>query len=333
MGVLVPRHTSCVCVPWRRANSDATSRGNCLAGPLQDEMRAPLLALLALCAAALLPGSLCDIVSDSLDHDARSIVLVARPFGFEANGMVDVKVSNWHVYLEAGKPKYDPNKIGFFITTAEAEVQLQQDLAAGASSLFWHSAGGSGASGPAHTPRATPHSCWPPSWLLPPLPRLLPGAWQRRHASRGALIGFDTWALPGLVPGSPPPCASPHSVCAPSCPGGCVLDSDNVEKLFTFAEMEAARKKNNNTFYEFPGRIPPDAVRAAGHGEANGNCSRAVSCRDEQGAVPVGASPGAADPFHTRCPVLTPRGTAGRGVQPVLRQLRVARGSVSGGDG
>ena len=100
-------------------------------------MRAPLLALLAaLCAAALLPGSLGDIVSDSLDHDARSIVLVARPFGFEANGMVDVKVSNWRVYLEAGKPKYDPNKIGFFITTAEAEVQLQQDLAAGASSLF-----------------------------------------------------------------------------------------------------------------------------------------------------------------------------------------------------
>jgi hypothetical protein len=162
-------------------------------------MRAPLQALLALCAAALLPGSLCDIVSDSLDHDARSIVLVARPFGFEANGMVDVKVSNWHVYLEAGKPKYDPNKIGFFITTAEAEVQLQQDLAAGAWLLFgavqaecrlW----------PTHTPRATPHSCWPPSWLLPPLPRLLPGAWQRRHASRGALIGFDTWALPGLVP-------------------------------------------------------------------------------------------------------------------------------------
>ena len=41
-----------------------------------------------------------------------------------------------------------------------------------------------------------------------------------------------------------------------------MLDSDNVEKLFTFAEMENAKKKTNNSFYEFPGRIPPDAVRA-----------------------------------------------------------------------
>jgi len=93
-------------------------------------MRAPW-AVLAV-TALLLRSASCDIVKDTLDHDDRSIVLVARPFGFEANGMVDVKVTNWRVYLEAGRPEYDPKKIGFFITTAEAEVQLQQDLQAGA---------------------------------------------------------------------------------------------------------------------------------------------------------------------------------------------------------
>lgn len=45
-----------------------------------------------------------------------------------------------------------------------------------------------------------------------------------------------------------------------------MLDSDNVEKLFTFAEMEAAKKKTNSSFYEFPGRIPPDAVSPTAQG-------------------------------------------------------------------
>lgn len=54
-----------------------------------------------------------------------------RPFGFESNGVIDVKVSDWKVYLEEGQTSYDRRKLGFFITTAEAETQLQQDLESG----------------------------------------------------------------------------------------------------------------------------------------------------------------------------------------------------------
>lgn len=54
-----------------------------------------------------------------------------RPFGFESNGVIDVKVSNWKAYLEEGITTYDKRKLGFFITTAEAETQLQQDLESG----------------------------------------------------------------------------------------------------------------------------------------------------------------------------------------------------------
>jgi hypothetical protein len=48
--------------------------------------------------------------------------------------------------------------------------------------------------------------------------------------------------------------------------GGCVLESDNVERLFTFVEMEKELKKTNRSFYQYPGRIPPDAVRGAWRG-------------------------------------------------------------------
>ena len=91
------------------------------------------LALLAL-SLSFLAAVRGDIVKDQLDHDDRSIVLVARPFGFESNGVLDIKVSNWKVYLEEGQTTYKKDKLGFFITTAEAEAQLQQDLEAGAPS-------------------------------------------------------------------------------------------------------------------------------------------------------------------------------------------------------
>jgi hypothetical protein len=41
-----------------------------------------------------------------------------------------------------------------------------------------------------------------------------------------------------------------------------VLESDNVERLFTFVEMEKELKKTNRSYYQYPGRIPPDAVRS-----------------------------------------------------------------------
>ncbi len=42
-----------------------------------------------------------------------------------------------------------------------------------------------------------------------------------------------------------------------------MLESDNVERLFTFVEMEKELKKTNRSYYQYPGRIPPDAVRSA----------------------------------------------------------------------
>lgn len=77
------------------------------------------------------PAAFADIQTETLDHDDRSIILIARPFGFESNGVIDVKVSKWKVYLEEGITQYDRRKLGFFITTAEAETQLQQDLETG----------------------------------------------------------------------------------------------------------------------------------------------------------------------------------------------------------
>lgn len=40
-----------------------------------------------------------------------------------------------------------------------------------------------------------------------------------------------------------------------------MLDSDSVEPLFTFVNMEKAFKETNRSYYFYPGRIPPDAVR------------------------------------------------------------------------
>ena len=40
-----------------------------------------------------------------------------------------------------------------------------------------------------------------------------------------------------------------------------MLDSDSVEPLFTFVNMEKALKETNRSYFFYPGRIPPDAVR------------------------------------------------------------------------
>ena len=172
-------------------------------------MRAVAALALALSLLAVARG---DIVKDRLDHDDRSIVLVARPFGFESNGVLDIKVSNWKVYLEEGMTTYKKDKLGFFITTAEAEAQLQQDLEAGALARCGVAAGREAAV---------------PTGLG--FPGLCPRAQRRAHATPRA--------------------------------GGCVLDSDSVEPLFTFVNMEKAFKETNRSYYFYPGRIPPDAVR------------------------------------------------------------------------
>jgi hypothetical protein len=80
-----------------------------------------LLALLAAVARA-------DIVEDELSNDSRNLVLIARPFGFQPNGELVVELRNLIVHVKEGQTGYDKTQLGFFITTAEAAVQIQQQL-------------------------------------------------------------------------------------------------------------------------------------------------------------------------------------------------------------
>jgi len=82
-----------------------------------------LAALLALVAVAR--G---DIVQDELENDSRSLVLIARPFGFQPLGVLQLQLDNIAVHVREGQPAADKKKLGFFITTAEAAVQIQQQL-------------------------------------------------------------------------------------------------------------------------------------------------------------------------------------------------------------
>ena len=66
----------------------------------------------------------------------RSIIEIMRPFGFESNGVIDIKVESWKVYLEEGVAKKpDKRKLGFFITTVAAEKRLRKDLETGRCAL------------------------------------------------------------------------------------------------------------------------------------------------------------------------------------------------------
>ena len=129
--------------------------------------------LRALLAASLLALAAGDIVQDELVLDDRSIVLIARPFGFQPNGVLSLELDGPFVHLAEGTSTYDKSKLGFFITTAEAAVQLQQDLVktgARAGGLQWAAGGpisrpaaaaappASAAHAPA--PAQTPPACW-----------------------------------------------------------------------------------------------------------------------------------------------------------------------------
>ena len=60
-----------------------------------------------------------------LSKDDRTVILVARPFGFGPNGVIEVEVSDDKIFLPENAPAANKAKIGFFITTAEAEAQLE----------------------------------------------------------------------------------------------------------------------------------------------------------------------------------------------------------------
>lgn len=92
---------------------------------------------LLLCAALLLvqvPAIEGKITTVEVKNDDRNIVLIARPFGFTRSGVIEVHLKDDKVFLPEGSPPFQQDqkaKLGFFITTAEAETQLESDLSEG----------------------------------------------------------------------------------------------------------------------------------------------------------------------------------------------------------
>lgn len=65
----------------------------------------------------------------------QSLFAIASPFGFGADGHVELGISEFQVWHHAGQGVPDPDvkRMGFFITTSEAQTLLEFDL-----SQVWH---------------------------------------------------------------------------------------------------------------------------------------------------------------------------------------------------
>lgn len=77
------------------------------------------------------------ITKAKIRKDDRSLILMAEPFGFGQDGWINITVSNFalrQLYdVNKGRPVGRPNldRLGFFITTAAMEPQLEVDLMEG----------------------------------------------------------------------------------------------------------------------------------------------------------------------------------------------------------
>ncbi len=60
----------------------------------------------------------------------QSLFAIASPFGFGADGHVEIGISEFQVWHHAGQGVPDPDvkRMGFFITTSEAQTLLEFDL-------------------------------------------------------------------------------------------------------------------------------------------------------------------------------------------------------------
>ena len=68
-----------------------------------------------------------EISKSVIEHDGRPIILFDT-FGFDHTGHIGVNISKMLVSLPEGVQIADKASMGFFITTAEAEIELQNDL-------------------------------------------------------------------------------------------------------------------------------------------------------------------------------------------------------------
>jgi hypothetical protein len=72
-----------------------------------------------------------------LTKEDRSLFAIASPFGFGADGHVEIGISEFQVWHHAGQGVPDPDvkRMGFFITTSEAQTLLEFDLSQGECAL------------------------------------------------------------------------------------------------------------------------------------------------------------------------------------------------------
>ena len=68
--------------------------------------------------ATLLGISQAKISESTIERDGRGIILLAEPFGFGADGHLDLTVSN----LESHRSNVDTSLLGFFITSSQVRL-------------------------------------------------------------------------------------------------------------------------------------------------------------------------------------------------------------------
>ncbi|KAK9830954.1 hypothetical protein WJX81_002346 [Elliptochloris bilobata] len=72
------------------------------------------------------------ITDATVVRDDRRVILLANPFGFGADGYIDLVIRNFQYWHQGAM---DLTQTGIFVTTLEAEAQLEIDLAQGACAL------------------------------------------------------------------------------------------------------------------------------------------------------------------------------------------------------
>ncbi len=89
-------------------------------------------ALAACVALALLACSGCQArITDAIvSKEDRALFPIATPFGFGPNGHIDITLKDLQPWHRTGENVPDPNlsRMGFFLTTSEAQTLLEYDL-------------------------------------------------------------------------------------------------------------------------------------------------------------------------------------------------------------
>merc|ERR1712115_724184 len=74
---------------------------------------------LALCLVLLVTTSMVEARIDKvkLSHDDRSMILIAEPFGFNENGVIEMELGKATVFLPEGSGAIDKTRIGVILIT------------------------------------------------------------------------------------------------------------------------------------------------------------------------------------------------------------------------